>query len=142
MPSISFPRTDRLSAAALGWSAKATNGAVTGSEFDATGANSLVLYCHFTRVAATGTISLTVQAYDDLTAAWVTLQTSAIVAGAVTFSAMSLDKATGSASQAYEIRLTNLAFKKMRVNMPAAITAAGATDLLTITGELLYQEGG
>ena len=126
----------RINAADLGWNAKATNAAVTGSTFDATGADGLTVYCHFTRGAATGTISLNVQAYDEVNAAWVTLNTVAITAGASALSAMSVDKATGSASQAYEFRLEKLRFHKMRISMAAAVTAADATDLLTLTAEL------
>ncbi len=139
--SDTFPRSRRIQPADLGWSAKAANAAVTGSTFDLSGMNSLTLFVHFTRAAATGTISLSVQAYDEIVAAWVTLQTTAITAGAVTLSAMSLDKATGSASQAYEVRLTGLNFAKVRVNMAAAVTAAGATDLITISALASYQPG-
>ena len=137
----SWRRVARLTPDALGWSAKAANAAVTGSSFDATGADGLTVFVHFTRVAATGTIALSVQAYDEVVEAWTTLQTVAVASGTATLSAMSVDKATGSASQAYEVRLTELRFHKMRINMAAAVTAAGATDLISISAELTAQGG-
>lgn len=136
-----FPRQQRLAADKLGMKAVATNGAVTGEAFDATGYNCLTLYCHLTRVAATGSISLTLEAYDDMTAAWVTVQDPGVnVAGTVTYSPMALTKATGSASVACDFRVKGLAHQKLRIKS-AVITAAGATDLMTITGLLSYQPG-
>lgn len=136
---LPFPRRKTLYATDTGISAASCAGAITGSQFGAEGYNNLVLYCNYTRSAGTGTISLSVEAFDDVQAAWFTLQTSAITAGAVALSAMSLDKATGSASQAYEIRLTALNFKWLRIKMAAAVTNATSSDTLTITGELSFQ---
>jgi hypothetical protein len=134
-----FPKQRRLTTSDIGLNAVATNAAQTGSTFDATGYNALTLFLHFVRVAATGSIELTLEAYDDIKAAWVAVQDPGVnVAGTVTYSPLKLTKATGSASIVCDMRVTGLNHNKLRIKS-SVITAAGDTDLLTVTGILSYQ---
>lgn len=125
----------RLNAAETGFNASPLNAAITGATFDATGADGLTLYVQTAFSAANGTLKLQVEAYDDVQAAWVILNTISIAAGVGTLSTMSIEHAATAALN-YEVRLTELRFHKMRLKMLAAVASANASDTVTITGEL------
>ena len=138
--SYAHPRYNWLPPATVGISAAATNSAITGSTFDVSGFDRMTLFVHFTRVAATGDIDITVEGYDETMSAWVTLQATETVTGVTTLTANTVRKATGSASQAYEVRFTEMCFRKVRIKV-AIPTAAGATDLLSISALCAYFGG-
>jgi hypothetical protein len=122
----------------LGMADVPCNAIKTSSTLDITGANKLTLLCFFTRVAGTGNIDLVVDAYDVYKNDWVILQATATAAGVVTMSDAVYRKATGSVSQKYEIRLTDLNFTKIRIRLNAAVAAAGASDLLDVAAIVSY----
>jgi hypothetical protein len=138
MSDFRFARTRYLPATELGMAAVPCNNTKTSSTFDATGANRLTLMVFFTRVAGTGNIDLAIDAYDPYKDDWVKINTATVSGATVTMTDCVFRKASGSASQKYEIRITDVLFGKMRIRLDAAVTAAGATDLLDVSAYLGY----
>lgn len=136
MSDFRFARQREVPAAELGFNSVACSGAVTGTTFDVTGANRMTLYVIFTRAFGTGNLDLTVEAFSPSLNDWVMLNTVAVSSGVQTLSDGTLRKATGSATCKYEIRLTDLMFRKMRIKSVAVTSAT--TDTLGISAELGY----
>lgn len=131
-----FGRMDYLAPAEMGFAEGLCVNAITGSTFDATGANRITLMVFFTRVAGTGNLDLTMEAYDEAKADWVVVNTVAVAAGVETFTDGTIRKATANVTQKYEVRATDLFFAKMRVKSVAVTNAT--TDTLSISAFLGY----
>jgi hypothetical protein len=122
----------------LGMADVPCNAIKTSSTLDITGANRITLLCFFTRVAGTGNIDLAVDAYDPYKNDWVKLNFSSVAAGVNTLTDGLHRKATASASQKWEVRITDLNFNKIRVRLDSACAAAGASDLLDVAAIVSY----
>jgi hypothetical protein len=131
----SFTRRKPLSAFDLGFSSQLVTGAVTGTTFDATNYQALTLYFKFTRVAGTGNLDFTVEAYDDAQADWFPLQAIETATGTSTLTLSTIRRASGNVSVNFECRLTELQFHKLRIK--SSLVTSASTDTITITGELL-----
>lgn len=136
MSDFRFARQREVTAAELGFNSVACSGAVTSNTFDVTGANRMTLYVIFTRVAGTGNLDLTVEAFSPSLNDWVMLNTVSVSSGVQTLSDGTLRKATASATCKYEIRLTDLMFRKMRIK--SVLVTSATTDTLGISAELGY----
>lgn len=133
-----FGRMRHMAPAELGFDAASTITAQTGTTFDATDCNRMTLMVFFTRSAAGAVnLDLTVEAYDESVADWVVINTAAVSGGVQTMTDGTIRKSLASASQKYEVRLTDLFFAKMRIKS-ALVTGAGAGDLLSIGAYLGY----
>lgn len=132
-----FGRSRYMHGAELGFNDTLVTGAVTGTTFDATGCNRMTLMVTYTRVAAGAVnLDLTVEAYDPGKAAWIVVNTTAISSGIQTMTDGTIRKALASASQAYEVRLTDLFFQKMRIK--SVLVTGATTDTLYIGAFLGY----
>lgn len=138
MPNFRFGRSHVLTPDQLGFNAIASSGAVTGSDFDVTGACAVTFNISFTRVAGTGNLAFTVEEYDPFLAAYIPVHTvdPSVGSGTLTFYAASFVKASGSASTTLQIRLRDLTGSKMRIKSSAVTSAT--TDTTTITAVVYY----
>ncbi len=131
-----FNRYRYVTPTELGLSEVLLTGVTTSNTFDTGGCNRMTLLVFFTRVAGTGNLDLTLEAYDQVKNDWVFVNTTSVSSGVITLSDGTFRKATGSATCKYEIRLTDLLFEKMRIKTVAVTSAS--TDTLSISAYLGY----
>jgi len=124
-----------LSAKELGLESFSQNGSKTSSWFSTDDMNILVLHMDHTNSTATAMTFYFQETYDEGTTI-ARMQASAISSGTETLDDHVVSKAlSGDATFNYKI---NVSAPWMRIVFPAA-TAAGAGDLLVVTGELRNQ---